>query len=288
MMWTTCSVPTLIARRLDTASLNLPTPYAKVEEAGGLLNDGWFGAGSVIVVTMPDFVARTTLARYAIQSTRPGFGEMMQVQPVLQSKVVKTEQLSLLAPATPHALIAPEFDAVYYLTSNEDVRLSTMDPLDHFLLHGAAELRNPNAWFDTGFYVRTNADVVDADVNPFWHYLAHGRAEGRQPGHKRHAERATLARAKPANARWVGAPPDDAPRLTPDSLRATIAGCLPGTAGFNVSVSHDRYTHSVGGVQILVADEQTAFNRQNETYLVTAQVGDGEWRPGQLRAKDDR
>jgi len=216
---------------------------------------------------MADLVARTTLARNAIQSTRQGFAEMMQVQSVLQSQVVETEQLSLSAPATPHALIAPEFDAVYYLASNEDVRLSTMDPLDHFLLHGAAELRNPNAWFDTGFYVRTNADVVDADVNPFWHYLAHGRAEGRQPGHQRQAERATLARAKPANARWVGAPPDDAPRLTPDSLRATIAGCLPGTAGFNVSVSHDRYTHSVGGVQILVADEQAAFNRQNETYL---------------------
>lgn len=85
-------------------------------------------------------------------------------------------QAGALPGTTPRTLIAPEFDAAYYLECNEDVRLSGMDPFEHFLLHGAAELRNPNAWFDTGFYVRNNADVVDAEVNPFWHYLAQGRA----------------------------------------------------------------------------------------------------------------
>ncbi len=169
--------------------------------------------------------------------------------------------------ATPHELIASEFDAAYYNANNDDVRLSGMAPLDHFLLHGAAELRNPNAWFDTGFYVRSNADVVDADVNPFWHYLVHGKAEGRRPGPRRQAERATLARAVPASARYVAAPSGDVPRLALDTLRTKLSAYLPGTAGLTVSISHDRYTDSIGGVQILVADEQAAFNRQNETYL---------------------
>ena len=169
--------------------------------------------------------------------------------------------------ATPRASITPEFDASYYLENNEDVRVSGMDPLEHFLLHGADELRNPNAWFDTGFYVRSNADVVDADVNPFWHFLVHGKAEGRQPARRHQAERAVLAQAIPPAARWVGAPPNDAVRHTPESLRSVVADRLRQSTGLTVSISHDRYTHSVGGVQILVSDEQRAFNRRGETYL---------------------
>jgi glycosyltransferase involved in cell wall biosynthesis len=198
-----------------------------------------------------------------IRSTRPGFAALMRSHAAAGHGTLPAPAI---AESTPRALIAPEFDAAYYLDSNEDVRLSGMDPFEHFLMHGAAELRNPNAWFDTGFYVRSNADVVDAEVNPFWHYLAHGKAEGRQPASRRQAERLVLAQAVPAPARWVGTPPDGHPQA-PEALRAMIADRLASTAGLTVSVSHDRYTHSVGGVQILVADEQAAFNSRNETYL---------------------
>jgi hypothetical protein len=203
----------------------------------------------------------------AIQSTRPGFNALMLAHASAQLAAAAQQSTDQLSESTPRTLIAPEFDAAYYLANNDDVRLSVMDPLEHFLWHGAAELRNPNAWFDTGFYVRSNADVVDADVNPFWHYLAHGKAEGRKPGPQRHVERATLARAVPANRRWIGALPADALRIASEVLRAELLTHLQGSAGFTVSVSHDRYTESIGGVQILVADEQAAFNRQNETYL---------------------
>ncbi len=202
-----------------------------------------------------------------IRSTRPGCNELLEDWAQRRREHTAQQATAQDVASTPYALIAAEFDAAYYHASNEDVRVSGMDPLDHFLLHGAVELRNPNSWFDIGFYVRSNADVVDADVNPFWHYLAHGRAEGRKPGPRHNAERATLARAVSASARWVGTAPADAPRLSAESLRGTLAACLPGTAGLTVSVSHDRYTHSVGGVQILVADEQAAFNGRNETYL---------------------
>jgi len=210
---------------------------------------------------------QTVSPRHTVQSTRPDFIELMQAHAAAQLQLAAQRPVPYVPDDTSLALIAPEFDAAHYLAHNEDVRLSTMEPLEHFMLHGADELRNPNAWFDTGFYVRTNSDVVDADVNPFWHYLAHGKAEGRKPSPQRQAERATLALAVPANARWVGAQPVDAPRLAYGTLRATVLACLPGTAGITVSVSHDRYTESVGGVQILVADEQAAFNRGNETYL---------------------
>lgn len=210
---------------------------------------------------------RVECGETSIRSTRPGCYELLQAHAVAQRQRAVTQPESLVAEGTPRALIAPEFDAAYYLVNNDDVRSSVMDPLEHFILHGADELRNPNAWFDTGFYVRTNSDVDDTDVNPFWHYLAYGRAEGRKPGPQRQAERATLARAAPASTRQAGAQPSVALRLAPDALRAKLAAFLPGTSGITVSVSHDRYTDSVGGVQILVADEQMAFNRQNETYL---------------------
>lgn len=199
-----------------------------------------------------------------IRSTRPGVAAL--VRDGAAARCGAAPPAPAAADATPRSLIAPEFDAAYYLGNNEDVRNSDMDPFEHFLLHGAAELRNPNAWFDTGFYVRNNADVVDAEVNPFWHYLAQGKAEGRQPAPRRQAERATLTRAVPAAARWVGTPPD-APPQAPDILRAAVADRLASAAGLVVSVSHDRYTRSVGGVQILVSDEQKAFNARNETYL---------------------
>ena len=172
----------------------------------------------------------------------------------------------------PETLIAAEFDAAHYLASNEDVRSSSMDPLEHFLMHGAAELRDPNAWFDIGFYVRANADVVDADINPFWHYLAHGRAEGRSPGPLRQSDLVTLAQAVSASPPATGAPPCNAPRLALDALRTEIAAYLRGSAGITVSVSHDRYTQSIGGVQILIADEQAASNDRNETYLHIAPI----------------
>ena len=191
----------------------------------------------------------------------------MQAHALAQVRLAAQQPEPAVSDSTPWALIAPEFDAAHYLANNEDVRLSDMDPLEHFMLHGADELRHPTAWFDTGFYVRNNSEVVDADVNPFWHYLAHGKAAGRRPGPRRQAERATLALAMPASARWVGTQPADAPRLDFGTLRGTLAARLSDTAGVTLSISHDRYTESVGGVQILVADEQAAFNRQNETYL---------------------
>ena len=206
--------------------------------------------------------APSTMMEGGIRSTRPGFAALMRDH----AAGAAPPHAPAAADATPRALIAPEFDAAYYLDNNGDVRDSGMDPFEHFLLHGAAELRNPNAWFDTGFYVRSNADVVDAEVNPFWHYLAHGKAEGRQPAPRRQGERAVLAQAMPATARWVGTPPGDPPQ-SPNALRAAVADQLASTAGLVVSVSHDRYTQSVGGVQILVSDEQKAFNARNETYL---------------------
>jgi len=61
------------------------------------------------------------------------------------------------------------------------VAAAGVNPLCHYLKHGAAELRQPHPLFDPGFYLDRNPDVRRAGVNPLVHYVRHGAAEDRKP-----------------------------------------------------------------------------------------------------------
>ena len=71
------------------------------------------------------------------------------------------------------------FDRAYYLSSNPDIVTSEMDPLEHFLLHGAAEGRRPSAGFDMAHYLASNPDVREAGANPIVHLVKYGVPENR-------------------------------------------------------------------------------------------------------------
>lgn len=71
------------------------------------------------------------------------------------------------------------FDAKWYLEQYPDVAADGMDPLEHYVHHGAAEGRNPGPEFDTKYYLENNLDVANAGVNPLQHFIEHGRREGR-------------------------------------------------------------------------------------------------------------
>lgn len=77
-------------------------------------------------------------------------------------------------------VIAPEFDAEYYLHRQADVRKAKLDPLKHYLEHGWRERRDPHPLFDSFFYLERYRDVASARMNPFYHYLTIGRPEGRR------------------------------------------------------------------------------------------------------------
>ncbi|WP_417467347.1 glycosyltransferase [Maricaulis sp.] len=74
------------------------------------------------------------------------------------------------------------FDEAYYLERNWDVRLSNVDPVMHYLTHGAAEGRDPSPEFSTKGYLRAHWDVAAAKVNPLVHHIRHGSVEGRRAG----------------------------------------------------------------------------------------------------------
>jgi O-antigen biosynthesis protein len=73
------------------------------------------------------------------------------------------------------------FDREWYRAENPDVAASGMDPLSHFVFHGAAEGRSASAFFNTRDYLERYPDVMASGMNPLLHYLEHGAAEGRSP-----------------------------------------------------------------------------------------------------------
>ena len=73
------------------------------------------------------------------------------------------------------------FDAHFYQERCRGQLPEGMDPLDHYIQHGAAEGFAPNPWFDTGFYLTNNPDVAQAGMNPLLHFAQHGWLELRSP-----------------------------------------------------------------------------------------------------------
>jgi len=73
------------------------------------------------------------------------------------------------------------FDPGFYVAQNPDVARAEIDPLQHYLMRGAAEGRNPHPLFDASWYLQRNPDVASVGANPLVHYLSTGWKEGRSP-----------------------------------------------------------------------------------------------------------
>ena len=71
------------------------------------------------------------------------------------------------------------FDTEWYQKSNPDVAALGIDPIRHYVAHGANEGRDPSPSFSTIGYLSHNGDVAVAGVNPLEHFVRHGAAEGR-------------------------------------------------------------------------------------------------------------
>ena len=73
------------------------------------------------------------------------------------------------------------FDDAYYLEHSPESITEMGDPAMHYIRHGAAEGRNPNAAFDTTFYLSRHSDVQESGANPLDHFAQHGWQENRRP-----------------------------------------------------------------------------------------------------------
>lgn len=73
------------------------------------------------------------------------------------------------------------FDIDWYIRTNPDVKAAKINPLVHYLRHGAFEGRNPSPYFDSSWYLSKYQDVSSSGVNPLVHFLRFGRFENRKP-----------------------------------------------------------------------------------------------------------
>lgn len=71
------------------------------------------------------------------------------------------------------------FDAEWYLANNPDIAKSGVDPLRHYVLDGAYELRDPGPQFSAFRYHKAYPDVTAGAVPALMHFLRNGRTEGR-------------------------------------------------------------------------------------------------------------
>ncbi|MDG2528795.1 glycosyltransferase [Caulobacter endophyticus] len=72
-----------------------------------------------------------------------------------------------------------EFDRDYYIQEYKDVASAGLDPIRHYIRHGASEGRDPSRFFNTRYYLHHNPDVAGSGLNPLVHFISFGRAEGR-------------------------------------------------------------------------------------------------------------
>lgn len=86
----------------------------------------------------------------------------------------------------------PNFATAWYLETYPEVANSGLNPVIDYVQGGAEAGRNPNPEFDSLGYLRANADVAEAGMNPLSHYIRFGRSEGR--------------RAEPVHSAFTNAP----------------------------------------------------------------------------------
>ncbi len=167
--------------------------------------------------------------------------------------------------------IEERFDRDFYLARNPDVAAAKMDPLDHYVDYGWKEGRDPCADFSTSHYLESNGDVAAAGVNPFYHYLTAGRSEGRAPMHPGGWRAAALQRLRPLAVQIEDANAGMSPAANVLSAGDIVDGVRTRARSnldrIFLTVSHDDYTRSVGGVQLCLTLEQQSANARGITHV---------------------
>lgn len=164
------------------------------------------------------------------------------------------------------AVVETEFDVEYYLARYPDVEIAGVDPVAHYIDVGWKEGRDPNRSFSTKFYLDSNPDVATVGTNPFLHYLLTGKSEGRRalhPGGWKVRVLEQLRTPEELREREPSGKTQEAYDCTDEFPSIEI---LP-TERWIVSLSHDDYRVSVGGVQHCINLEQLAAQRNGWRYL---------------------
>ncbi|MBF0877895.1 hypothetical protein HKD21_13770 [Gluconobacter cerevisiae] len=168
-------------------------------------------------------------------------------------------------------VVAEDFDVRFYRRRNPDIKGTDDDLFRHFMTIGWKEGRDPSGRFDVAYYLWANPDVAAAEINPLLHYRLHSATEIRRRLQPHAMERAVLRRCQAVQDRkpfWELQASDKAVDewyLT--SFLAQDRKNYGRKTGLIVSISHDDYRNVPGGVQNCVRDEAAAFASHGWAYL---------------------
>ncbi|TXN71525.1 glycosyltransferase [Methylobacterium sp. WL18] len=96
------------------------------------------------------------------------------------------------------------FDAEWYLRNNSDVRAAGLDPLEHFIVDGRMEGRDPGPDFDTAYYRQQHLSDTDINTPAIDHYLKVGRTQNLPANkfYRQHEFRRLLVESELFDAEW--------------------------------------------------------------------------------------
>ena len=87
-----------------------------------------------------------------------------------------------------YSILKDKFDEKYYASTYPDLASKGIDLLEHYIIHGWKEGRNPTPDFNSNFYLGTYKDVKETLINPFYHYIKWGKSEKRFPKESEHKQ----------------------------------------------------------------------------------------------------
>jgi hypothetical protein len=127
---------------------------------------------------VPDREERLRGLKQGVETLRARGDQPVEAPTVVAPKTVSTRSTLLkrwlrfasnLRASRPGSTFRRLFDAEFYLERYPDVRQAGMNPLLHYVLHGAAEERKPNAWFQPEYYATVCAAARGVE-NPLLHF----------------------------------------------------------------------------------------------------------------------